>query len=86
MSYQVHIFPEARKTLKKLDRIISGRIIKRLEELAENPFDPRRSRQKETDPDSRYSRVGDWRIIYQVEEKGQTLYITAIRPRSRAYR
>ncbi len=59
MTYQVHIFPEPRKTLKKLDRILSGRLVKRLEELAQNHFDPRISRQKEKDPDSRYSRVGD---------------------------
>ena len=35
MIYQVHIFSEPRKTLKKLDRTLSGRIVKRLEELAE---------------------------------------------------
>jgi mRNA interferase RelE/StbE len=86
MSYLVHIFPEARKTLKKLDRILSGRIVKRLEELAHGPFNPRLSRQMETDPESRYSRVGDWRIIFQVEEDQQTINITAIRPRSSAYR
>ncbi len=86
MIYQVHIFPEPRKTLKKLDRIFSGRLVKRLEELAQNPLDPRISRQKETDPDFRYSRVGDWRIIYQVEEATRTINIVAIRPRSRAYR
>jgi mRNA interferase RelE/StbE len=86
MSYLVHIFPEARKTLKKLDRILSGRIVKRLEELANGPFNPRLSRQMETDPESRYSRVGDWRIIFQVEEDQQTINITAIRPRSSAYR
>jgi len=39
--------------------------VKRLEELAQGPFNPRFSRQMETDPESRYSRVGDWRIIYQ---------------------
>ena len=86
MNYQVHIFPEAHKTLKKLDRILSGRIVKRLEELAQGPFNPRLSRQMETDPESRYSRVGDWRIIFQVEEGQQTINITAIRPRSSAYR
>ena len=40
----------------------------------------------ETGPDSWYSRVGDWRSIYQVEGETQTINITAIRPRSRAYR
>jgi mRNA interferase RelE/StbE len=67
MNFHVHIFSEPRKTLKKLDRTLSGRIVKRLEELARNPFDSRLSRPMETDPESRYSRVGDWRIIYQVE-------------------
>ena len=85
MTYRVHIFPEPRKTFKKLDRTLAGRIVKRLEELAQDPFNPRLSRQMETDPESRYSRVGDWRIIYQVEGQ-QTINISAIRPRSRAYR
>ena len=86
MIYRVHIFPEPRKTFKKLDRTLAGRIVKRLEELAQDPVNPRLSRQMETDPESRYSRVGDWRIIYQVEEEQQTINISAIRPRSRAYR
>lgn len=86
MSYQANFSTEARKTLNKLDRTLSGRIVKRLEELAQDPVNLRLSRQMETDPDSRYSRVGDWRIIYQVEEETQTINITAIRPRSRAYR
>lgn len=86
MTYQVHIFSEPRKTLKKLDRTLSGRIVKRLEELARNPFDLRLSKQMETNPDSRYTRVGDWRITYQVEEETRTVNITAVRPRSRAYK
>jgi len=86
MTYQVHISPEARKTLKKLDRTLSGRIVRCLEELAQGPFNPRLSRQMETDPESRYSRVGDRRIIYQVEENQRVINITAIWPRSSAYR
>jgi mRNA interferase RelE/StbE len=86
MTYRVHIFPAAQKTLKKLDRILSGRIVKRLEELALDPFNPRISRQKETDPESRYSRVGDWRIIFQVDQARQIINVTAIRPRSSAYK
>ena len=86
MSYQASLSTEARKTLNKLDRTLSGLIVKRLEELHQDPLNPHLSRQMETDPESRYSRVGDWRIIYQVEEETQTINITAIRPRSRAYR
>ncbi|MFP3867484.1 MAG: type II toxin-antitoxin system RelE family toxin [Desulfobacteraceae bacterium] len=85
MNYLVHISHEARKSLKKLDRTLSGRLVKRLEELAQDPLDQRFSKQMETKKNQRYSQVGDWRIIYQIREAEKTLQIVAIRPRSRAY-
>jgi len=84
--YRVEFTRQGEKDLRRLDRVTLGRLKARIDELAQDPFNPRFSRQMETDPDSRYSRVGDWRIIYQVEEATQTLNITAIRPRSGAYR
>jgi mRNA-degrading endonuclease RelE of RelBE toxin-antitoxin system len=39
-----------------------------------------------TAKDQRYSRVGDWRIIFRVNEAKGTLDIVGIRPRGRAYR
>ena len=86
MSYKVEFSRQGEKDLRRLDQVILGRLRTRIDELAQNPFNPRISRQMETDPESRYSRVGDWRIIYQVEEDQQTINISAIRPRSRAYR
>uniref|UniRef100_A0A7V6A4G9 Type II toxin-antitoxin system RelE/ParE family toxin n=1 Tax=Desulfobacca acetoxidans TaxID=60893 RepID=A0A7V6A4G9_9BACT len=86
MSYRVEIFREAEKTLETLDKVMDQRIRKKLRELAQAPLDPRLSKQMETAKDRRYSRVGDWRIIYRVNEASGTLDIIAIRPRSRAYR
>jgi mRNA interferase RelE/StbE len=86
VTYRVEVHHQPAKELKRLDRTLSGRIVKRLEELAQDPFNPRISRQMETDPESRYSRVGDWRIIYRVKEAAGVLDIVAIRPRGRAYR
>lgn len=86
MNYKVEFTRQGEKDLRRLDRVTLGRLKARIDELAQGPFNPRLSRQMETDPESRYSRVGDWRIIYQVEEEEQTINITAIRPRSRAYR
>ena len=86
MSYKVEFSRQGEKDLRRLDKVILGRLRTRIDELAQDPFNPRISRQMETDPESRYSRVGDWRIIYQAEEGEQTINITAIRPRSRAYR
>ncbi len=86
MIYRVEVHRQAAKELKRLDRITIKRIQAKIGELAQDPFDPRISRQMETDPGSRYSRVGDWRIIYRVNEAAGILDITAIRPRSSAYK
>ena len=86
MSYRVEFSHQAAKELQRLDRITAGRIEARIEELARDPLSPRLSRQMETARDRRYSRVGDWRIIYRLNEAAGTLDIAAIRPRSRAYR
>ena len=86
MSYRLEFSRQGAKDLKRLDRATLGRIQTRIETLAQDPYSPRLSRQMETAPASRYSRVGDWRIIYQVEEEEQVINIAAIRPRSGAYR
>jgi mRNA interferase RelE/StbE len=86
VSYRIELLREAEKTLQTLDQVMERRIREKLRELAQAPLDPRLSKQMETAKDRRYSRVGDWRIIYRVNEVAGTLDIVAIRPRSRAYR
>lgn len=66
MTYRVEVHHQAAKELKRLDRTTIKRIWAKISELAQDPLNPRLSRQMETEPDSRYSRVGDWRIIYSL--------------------
>ena len=75
MSYKVVFSHQAAKDMKRLDRTNVSRIQARREELTQDPFSPRTSRQMETIPENRYTRVGDWRIIYQVKEAGKTINI-----------
>lgn len=86
MSYRIDLYREAEKTLDGLDRTTARRIEAKIEELTQAPLDPRLSKQMETAKDRRYARVGDWRIIFRLNEAAATLDILAIRPRSRAYR
>jgi len=86
MSYRIALYREAEKTLDGLDRTTVRRIEAKIEELARAPFSPRLSRQLETAKDRRYLRVGDWRIIFRVNEADGILDIVAIRPRGKAYR
>ena len=86
VSLRVDFSHQAAKDLRRLDRITAKRVRARIEDLAADPFSHRLSRQIETMPGNRYTRVGDWRIIYQVDEAESRLDIVSIRPRSAAYR
>ena len=85
VKYRPVLSAKAIKILDRLDRKIDNRIQARLEELAVNPSDPRTSNKLETVAGRRYSRVGDWRIIYEIAEDSATLLVVTIQHRSRVY-
>ena len=62
------------------------RLLERLRELALDPYAPRISKAVKMEPGQRTSRVGDWRIIYRVNENNQEILISAFRPRGKAYK
>ncbi len=86
MNYALRIVKQAAKTLKSLDQPTIRRLLARFEELSENPFDQRLSNALEMEPSVRKSRVGNWRIFFEVHDAARTIAIVAIKPRSRAYR
>ena len=86
MSYKVEFSRQGEKDLRRLDKVILGRLRTRIDELAQDPFNPRISRQMETDPNRRYSRVGDWRIVFQVIEEQRVIEVSIIQHRSRVYK
>ncbi len=85
MSYDLSIGHQAKKDLKNLDTSTSNRIEVRLLQLSKNPFDPRISKIIKMSPGRRTSRVGDWRIIYQVNESENLVEVISIRARREAY-
>jgi mRNA-degrading endonuclease RelE of RelBE toxin-antitoxin system len=87
MSYTLHIDKNAAKTIKGLDRTTINRIYKRPKELAKDPMDLRISDPVEMSQEAeRKSRVGNWRIFYEIDDDNHTININAVRPRGRAYR
>ena len=86
MSYHTQYSRQAAKRLDGLDRATRQRMERRLDELEENPYDPRISKLLKGWESLRSSRVGDWRILYTIQEETKTIYIVAIRPRGEAYR
>jgi mRNA-degrading endonuclease RelE of RelBE toxin-antitoxin system len=53
MTFAMNLGHQAKKEGPKLDRPLARRLRDRLRELAEDPLDPRLSRQMETDPNRR---------------------------------
>ena len=86
MRYEANLSREAAKNLDRLDRATPARIHERLDQLRENPRDPRISKQLKGVLGLRSSRVGGWRILYAVNDEAKLIFIVAIRPRGEAYR
>jgi mRNA-degrading endonuclease RelE of RelBE toxin-antitoxin system len=85
-AYSIEVTHKADKMLGRLDRIIQTRIKERIEQLARSPYDHRISNELETEEGQRYSRVGDWRIIYGAAEHDRKIVITSIQHRSKVYK
>jgi mRNA-degrading endonuclease RelE of RelBE toxin-antitoxin system len=86
MSYTLRFDKAFLKILKSLDRVTIRRIHQRLPELAQDPFNSRISGQVEMGEGERKSRVGDWRIFYEVNDVNRVIDILAVRPRQMAYK
>ena len=87
MSHSVRFSSEAEKDFARLDQKLRRRILHRIEVLSANPFDPQIGKPLHGLEGLRSSRVGGWRILYQVLKNPEDeIRIITIRPRGRAYR
>ena len=86
MTFKVELARQAEKALDRLDRITEKRLRDRLKVLSLNPYDLRLSNDVIMKEGKRYTKVGDWRIIFQVEAADMVIFVTAIQHRSKAYR
>ncbi|MEM3660051.1 MAG: type II toxin-antitoxin system RelE/ParE family toxin [Thermoproteota archaeon] len=72
------------KDLRKIDSAQISRIIEAIKELAANPF-PSGSRKLRGTENLYRIRVGDYRIIYQVDDRSKTVTVHYVRHRRAAY-
>jgi len=86
VSYRVQLSLPAKKQLDRLDQVTARRLNERLKELTFDPFSTRISKIVKMEPGQRTSRVGDWRIIYRVQESDNEIRVIAFLPRGKAYR
>ena len=82
--YYVAVASSAEKELKKLSGQLIARIVARLESLASNPRPPGCKKLRGGDGEWRI-RVGDWRVVYTIDDAELQVEVTRIRHRSEVY-
>lgn len=84
-SYEVRWKNSAERDLRKISSQQIPRIIKAVDSLVDNPFPSQHRKLRGSERDYRI-RVGDYRVIYQVETKTEVVVIYHVRHRREAYR
>jgi mRNA interferase RelE/StbE len=83
-SYNVALTSSAAKELKKLPVQLVARIVPRLESLAANPRPPGCKKMQGGDREWRI-RIGDYRVVYTIDDAKLLVEVTRIRHRSGVY-
>jgi mRNA interferase RelE/StbE len=85
MPYSIGFTPHALRDLTALDRTTQERLRRRIDRLGENPFPPGVRKLQAEEPYYRI-RVGDYRVIYQVEGQQLVVIVVKIGHRKDVYR
>lgn len=84
-SYRVVVRPSVRKDLRSIPKATVHRILERIESLVDDPR-PQKSAKLTGAEDLYRLRVGDYRIIYGVDDDAKMVAIHHVRHRREAYR
>jgi mRNA interferase RelE/StbE len=82
VTFTVLLHPKAAKELKKTEKRVQTRIIERARELREKPASAGKPL---TQSDYWSMRIGDYRVIYQIDQDKKQVIILFIGHRSKVY-
>jgi mRNA interferase RelE/StbE len=83
--YKITFSKDADKTLRRMPRNISLKIVQKIKQLARNP-QTMRNVKKLTDHPGYRLRIGDWRIVYTVNDKELFIHVIKIKSRGEVYK
>ncbi len=84
--YRILFAKSADKTLRKVPREMAQRIRRRLDDIVTNPYANHRDVTKLQDRPGFRLRVGDWRVIYEIDGDQLIILVLRIGPRGEVYR
>lgn len=83
-SYAVELKPSARKELESLPDTVLARVIRKLESLQHEPRPPGCKKLRGY-KDSWRIRIGDWRVVYIVDDTAKLVSVTRVAHRREVY-
>jgi len=84
-SYSINFKPSVEKDLRPLSKTLVSRVMKRIERLRTEPF-PRQAIKLSGTERLYRIRVGDYRIVYEVDTQAREVTIHYVRHRREVYR
>lgn len=84
--YKITYTTQAAKTLLKMPKNTALVIREKLEQLAQDPYAPHPNAEKLQERPGYRLRVGDWRIIYEINNEEVEIIVLKIAPRGEVYR
>ena len=84
-AYQVTFARSARRELERLPINVAARILTKIETLTDNPR-PLGCKKLQGPSQLWRLRVGEYRVVYKIDDKDRIIDISVIRHRSEAYR
>jgi mRNA interferase RelE/StbE len=84
--YKIIFKKEAAKSLNKIPRNVAKLIREKLEAIATNPYADHPNAKKLQGRDGYRLRVGDWRVIYEIQNEQLVILVLRVAPRGEVYR
>lgn len=84
-SFKIDIKRSFEKDINRLDRKLIPGIVEAIENLSQNPFSEQTKKLKGAESTYRL-RIGDYRLLYQIDLKDKRIIIYYVRQRKDAYK
>ena len=86
MSYDVVVKRRARKAIARFPEHVYGRVTEEIDELAEDPRPRGAKKMRGTDNLEEWRiRIGDYRVVYRVDDEAREVIILAVGHRGSVY-
>ena len=83
--YKITFSKKADKSLRRMPRNVALNIVKKIKQLANNPNGMRNVKKITNHPGYRL-RVGDWRIVYTVNDNELLIHVINVKTRGEVYK